>query len=61
MAIDHIGPTFVNASMAILLAGTLFESREERAACFRVLDRCRELGWPMEGVREQLKESWGLG
>ncbi|THX34601.1 hypothetical protein D6D10_07528, partial [Aureobasidium pullulans] len=56
---NKIPPVFVNASMAILLAGGLFKQNDEREASFGILRKCQELGWPTEEIQRQLRSSWG--
>lgn len=56
--IDNIAPSFVNASMAISLAGGLFRLDDEREACLAILEKCQGLGWPTEDIEKQLRLAW---
>ncbi|KAG9848687.1 hypothetical protein KCU86_g3293, partial [Aureobasidium melanogenum] len=55
---ENIAPSFVNASMAISLAGGLFRQDDEREACLAILQKCQGLGWPTEDIEKQLRLAW---
>ncbi|TDZ13787.1 hypothetical protein Cob_v013082 [Colletotrichum orbiculare MAFF 240422] len=56
---DRTAPAYVNACIAISMAGDRFTDRSEQDELYRILLKTdKKLGWPTHTARTQLREAW---
>ncbi|OHW98309.1 hypothetical protein CSPAE12_03091 [Colletotrichum incanum] len=57
---ERTAPAYVNACLAIAMAGDRFADRKEQEELYSILVKTdRRLGWPTHAAQGQLREAWG--
>ncbi|KAL2882094.1 hypothetical protein SGCOL_002356 [Colletotrichum sp. CLE4] len=60
VANERTPPAYVNACIAITMAGDRFTDRKEQEELYRILVKTdRRLGWPTLAAQSQIREAWG--
>ncbi|UQC81709.1 uncharacterized protein CLUP02_07195 [Colletotrichum lupini] len=60
VANERTPPAYVNACIAITMAGDRFTDRKEQEELYKILVKTdRRLGWPTHAAQSQIREAWG--